>query len=224
MAAGRPVEVILGSASPARLSVLRGAGLDPRVVVSEVDETAILDDLAGTPPEDVVLRLAQAKSDAVVAALLDERTGSGDAAGHTGLVVLTCDSMLLFDGALTGKPHTPDIAADQWRRVRGRSAELLTGHVVTRIDGRQVTGSAVDTVSTAIDFADVSDAEIDAYVATGEPLWVAGGFTLDGLGGWFIDGVDGDPSSVLGIGLPTVRRLLARLGIAVTDLWRPPEN
>lgn len=211
-----PIDVVLGSASPARLSVLRGAGLRPRVVVADVDEAAIIDDLPTAPPDEIVVRLAQAKADAVVATLLDERR---DRTGLPDLVVLTGDSMLLFDGELTGKPHTPDIAVARWKQVRGRTAELLTGHVVTRITGDAVAGTAADTVATTIEFADVTDAEIEAYVATGEPLSVAGGFTLDGLGGWFIDAVDGDPSSVIGIGLPTVRRLLARVGVTVTDLW-----
>ncbi|MFT4126539.1 MAG: Maf family protein [Gordonia sp. (in: high G+C Gram-positive bacteria)] len=213
-------EVILGSASPARLSVLRAAGLDPRVLISDVDEDSVLDGLTGAPPEDVVLRLAMAKGDAVVAALLAERAAADPAAGPLpDAVVLTCDSMLLFRGRLSGKPHTATAATAQWHQVRGQSAQLLTGHQVTRLSGLDVTASAGATAVTAIQFADLTDAEVDAYVATGEPLTVAGGFTLDGLGGWFVDAIDGDPSSVVGIGLPTVRRLLTRVGVAVADLW-----
>ncbi|QTI71247.1 Maf family protein [Gordonia polyisoprenivorans] len=216
-------DVVLGSASPARLSVLTRAGVHPRVLVSDVDEDAILDDLTGVPPSDVVARLAMAKSDAVVATLVAERDGSESAAAQDAsmpdTVVLTCDSMLLFRGALTGKPHTPDVAIAQWKRVRGQSAELLTGHHLAVLRGLDVVASASETASTTIDFADLDDAEIEAYVATGEPLEVAGGFTLDGLGGWFVDAIDGDPSSVLGIGLPTVRRLLRRVGIGVAELW-----
>ena len=226
----RRPEVILGSASPARLAVLRGAGLSPRVIVSDVDEDSVLDGLAGAPADEVVLRLAMAKADAVVAAVLTERadaapSGTDAPTGDRGLVpdaiVLTCDSMLLFRGSLTGKPHTKANATAQWRKVRGQSAQLLTGHQVTVLSGLEVVGSAGETTSTTIDFANASDTEIDAYVDTGEPLSVAGGFTLDGLGGWFIDGIDGDPSSVLGIGLPTVRRLLNRLRIPVATLWDP---
>ncbi|ROZ83336.1 nucleoside triphosphate pyrophosphatase [Gordonia sp. OPL2] len=210
--------VVLGSASPARLRVLRGAGLDPRVIVSDVDEDAILAGLGSAPPAEVVVRLAEAKAEAVVAAVLDG-DDPADGTSSRDLVVLTCDSMLLFDGTLTGKPHTPDVAREQWRRMRGRSAELLTGHAVSHIVDGHVSRRATAAASTTIRFADVSDAAIDAYVATREPLSVAGAFTLDGLGGWFVEGIDGDPSSVLGIGLPTVRRLLGDVGVDVTTLW-----
>ncbi|MAU83640.1 MAG: septum formation inhibitor Maf [Gordonia sp.] len=205
-------EVVLGSASPARLRVLRDAGLDPRVIVSDVDEDALLTTMAAFPPEDIVVRLAQAKADAVVADVLADCDASD-------VVVLTCDSMLFFDGRLSGKPHTAQVAQSQWRTMRNRSAELITGHCVTRIHDGLVAASAHSAASTTIRFADVDDATIDAYVATGEPLSVAGAFTLDGLGGWFVDSVDGDPSSVLGIGLPTVRRLLGEVGVSVVDLW-----
>ncbi|WP_333716616.1 Maf family protein, partial [Gordonia sp. (in: high G+C Gram-positive bacteria)] len=144
----------------------------------------------------------------------------GRTATPSDTVVLTCDSMLLLDGVLTGKPHTADVAREQWRRMRGGTGQLLTGHHVTRISGGALSGQAARTASTTIHFADVDDATIDAYVGTGEPLSVAGAFTLDGLGGWFVDRIDGDPSSVVGIGLPTVRELLAAVGVDVTDLWR----
>ncbi|MGC4962126.1 Maf family protein [Gordonia sp. DT101] len=208
------VSVVLGSASPARLRVLRAAGLDPRVIVSDVDEDAVLRTLHGAPPAEVVVRLAGAKADAVVATIL--------AGAHhtTDTVVLTCDSMLLFDGALSGKPHTVDAACAQWRRMRGRSAELLTGHWVSRIRDSRIVGTAQASAATTIHFADIDDATVDAYAATGEPLAVAGAFTLDGLGGWFVEAIDGDPSSVIGIGLPTVRGLLADVGVDVTSLWR----
>ncbi|WP_373691951.1 Maf family protein [Gordonia mangrovi] len=209
--------VVLGSASPARLRVLRDAGLDPRVIVADIDEDALLSTMAAFPPDDIVIRLAQAKADAVVADVLADVLAEGDAAD---VVVLTCDSMLLCNGQLTGKPHTADVARAQWRTMRGRSAELITGHCVTRIRDGLVAGSAHAAASTTIGFADVDDATIDAYVDTGEPLTVAGAFTLDGLGGWLVDYVDGDPSSVLGIGLPTVRRLLGEVGVSVTVLWQ----
>ncbi|MFT4041839.1 MAG: Maf family nucleotide pyrophosphatase [Gordonia sp. (in: high G+C Gram-positive bacteria)] len=212
-----PIEVVLGSASPARLAVLRRAGLDPRVLVSGIDEDALLTELADTEPAEVVSRLAAAKADAVVAEVLAQR--AHQPAPLTDTVVLSCDSMLLHGGELTGKPHTVDAAAAQWRRLRGSDAQLLTGHCAVRVSELGHTAAATDTASTVIRFGDVSDAEIDAYVATGEPLEVAGAFTLDGLGGWFIDAIDGDPSSVIGIGLPTVRRLLGHLGVDITDLW-----
>ncbi|MFW0790966.1 Maf family protein [Gordonia sp. CPCC 205333] len=204
----------MGSASPARLGVLRNAGLSPRVLVSDVDEDALLEKLVAARPDEIVVRLAQAKADAIIATIAAENP-TADAK----TIVLTCDSMLLFDGALTGKPHRPDIAVAQWRRMRGHSGELVTGHCVSVLQGPDVVDSAHQAHSTVINFDDIDDATIDAYVATGEPLEVAGAFTLDGLGGWFIRGIDGDPSSVLGISLPTIAGLLRGLGIDVTTLW-----
>ncbi len=198
--------------------MLRDAGLDPVVMVSDVDEDALLDELAAAPPDDVVVRLAQAKADAIVELISAPQP---DNQSLRDAVLFTCDSMLLLDGRLTGKPHTADVAAAQWRQMRGRTAQLLTGHCVTRISGGAVVSAAHDTATTVISFAEIDDATIDAYVATGEPLGVAGAFTLDGLGGWFIDSIDGDPSSVIGIGLPTVHRLLRQVGVDVTTLWIP---
>ena len=198
--------------------MLRDAGLDPEVVVSYVDEDAIVEQLAGVEPAEGVVRLAAAKAAEVCADVVG-RAAACDRPTGTDTVVLTCDSMLLLDGVLSGKPHTTAIARDQWRRMRGTTGRLLTGHHVTRIIDGAIAGQAARTVSTTIRFADVDDATIDAYVATGEPLSVAGAFTLDGLGGWFVDGIDGDPSSVVGIGLPTVRELLAAVGVDVTALW-----
>ena len=209
--------VVLGSASPARLGVLRGAGLDPAVLISDLDEDAIIASLGDVEPAVVVTRLAQAKADAVVAALLADPTFTSTAADG---VVLTCDSMLLLDGELSGKPHSPDVAIAQWRRMRGSVGHLMTGHCVTRLRDGVVSVVAADHQSTAVRFSDVSDELIERYVATGEPLKVAGAFTLDGLGGWLLDGIDGDPSSVIGISLPLTRRLLTQVGVDVADLWR----
>jgi len=213
--------VLLGSASPARRRVLTDAGLDPQVLVSDVDEDALIEELAGLPEPQIVTRLAQAKADAVVAEVLAPSADPALAAVADDGVVLTCDSMLLLGGELSGKPHTPEAAAAQWRRMRGTTGHLLTGHCVTRLAGGAVTGAIARSASTAIFFSDVPDAVIDRYVATGEPLEVAGAFTLDGLGGWLLDGIDGDPSSVIGISLPLVRTLLAELGVDVTSLWSP---
>ena len=212
--------VLLGSASPARHRVLVDAGLAPQVLISDVDEDALLAGLGDAEPGEIVVRLAEAKADAVVAAVLaaddpELRAVAGDG------VVLTCDSMLLLDGRLSGKPHTPEVAVAQWRQMRGRTAELLTGHCVTRLAGGAIAGSATGTVSTTIHFSTVSDAVIERYVATGEPLKVAGAFTLDGLGGWLLDGITGDPSSVIGISLPLTRTLLDEVGVDVTELWAP---
>lgn len=212
-----PVRLVLASASPARLSVLRAAGTSPFVSVSRVDEDAVLAALgADVTHEDAVAALARAKAQDVV----DRIVGEGPLPGRA--VVIGCDSMLSIDGELVGKPHTPEVAAARWRAMRGRTGRLLTGHCAILLDDGAVTGPASivgGTRSTTLRFGSPSDAEIDAYVATGEPLEVAGGFTLDGLGGWFVESVDGDPSSVIGISLPLTRELLGGLGISVIELW-----
>lgn len=209
--------LVLASASPARLSVLRGAGVEPLVQVSDVDEDAIIAELGpDVAPEVVVTTLARAKATDVLRTL----TADGHATeGHDDLVVIGCDSMLLFDGKLQGKPGTAEVARARWKRMSGHSAELLTGHSILHARGRQIIAQADDHSGTTVRFGTPSDADLEAYLATGEALQVAGAFTLDGLGGWFIDGIEGDPSSVIGIGLPLVRRLLADAGISVADLW-----
>jgi len=205
--------VILGSASPARLRVLRQAGVHPDVLVADIDEDALAEKLAAAPPTEIVTRLAVAKADALI-----PRVTASDA------VLLTCDSMLHINGTLVGKPHTAEVARARWREMSGGSGVLLTGHCVTRVvDGAPV-AQAVDCESTQIRFGTVDSAAVDAYVATGEPLAVAGSFTLDGYGGWFVDGIDGDPSSVIGISLPLTRRLLARIDVDVTALWSSPSR
>ena len=231
--------LLLASASPARLSTLRSAGIEPVVRVSGVDEDAVLEHAAasaGAPlhPADAVLALARAKADAVVASLRADAGADGDdgAAADAGarrldahgtplpddLVVLGCDSLLELDGEPLGKPTGPADAVERWRRMRGRSGVLHTGHwLVDTRDG--ATGSTGATASTLVHFADLSDAEIDAYVATGEPLAVAGAFTIDGLGGPFVTGLEGDHHTVVGLSLPLLRDLLARLGVSVPELW-----
>ncbi|TLG04725.1 septum formation inhibitor Maf [Nocardia cyriacigeorgica] len=209
-------ELVLASASPARRTVLRSAGIEPVVRVSDVDEDAVAAALpADTPPQRVVVELAKAKA-ATVAAAVPEFAGD--------CVVVGCDSMLLIDGTLQGKPHTPEVARARWNAMAGRSAELITGHCVLRLLDGAVTAEAVDCSSTTIHFAEPEPEALEAYIATGEPLQVAGAFTLDGLGGWFVDRIDGDPSSVIGIGLPLLRRLLDDVGVAVADLWRHPAD
>ena len=195
----RVTELVLASASPARLALLRGAGLDPKVIVSGVDESEFRADT----PAALVALLAQAKAD-TVAARLDR-----------GLVI-GCDSMLDLDGRALGKPGSAEEATALWREMSGRTGTLLTGHcLVDAATGRRAAGVA----ATSVRFGEPSDDEIAAYVASGEPLRVAGAFTLDGRGGWFVDGIDGDHGNVLGISLPLLRRLLAELGVAVTTLW-----
>jgi septum formation protein len=196
------VTFVLASQSPARLATLRKAGLDPQVIVSGVDE----DQLDGLPPVDLALRLAELKCAAVVA----REDLPSDA------VVLGCDSVLELDGEALGKPGTPEEATRRWQAMRGRSGVLVTGHALhDAATGRTVSATA----STTVHFADVTDAEIAAYVATGEPLHVAGAFTVDGLGGAFVTGIEGCHHNVVGVSLPLDRTQLADLGRSSTDVW-----
>jgi septum formation protein len=199
------VRLILASQSPARLNVLRAAGIDPVVRVSGVDEDALVASLANPTPEETVVALSAAKAEAIEH---DDEC-----------VVIGCDSMLLFEGDLVGKPGTAEVARERWRRVAGKSGELITGHTVLRVSAGAVIGKASAAESTTVRFGTPSDEELEAYIATGEPLHVAGGFTIDGRGGWFIDGIDGDHSSVIGISLPLTRRLLGQVGVSVSTLW-----
>ncbi|HEX8869606.1 MAG TPA: nucleoside triphosphate pyrophosphatase [Lentzea sp.] len=199
------MRLILASQSPARLSVLRSAGIEPVVRVSGVDEDALVASLADPTPEETVVALSAAKAEAI----------EHDAE----CVVVGCDSMLLFEGELVGKPGTAEVARERWRRVAGKSGELITGHTVLRVSDGVITDRASDAESTIVRFGTPSDEELEAYIATGEPLHVAGGFTIDGLGGWFIDGIDGCHTSVIGISLPLTRKLLGEVGVAVSQLW-----
>ncbi|NKQ58267.1 septum formation inhibitor Maf [Amycolatopsis sp. K13G38] len=201
---------VLASASPARLGVLRAAGIEPGVVVSGVDEDAVAAALTDPSPAELVTALAVAKAEAVVETV---------AATHADAVVVGCDSMLSIGGEMVGKPGEPEVARKRWAQMAGGSGELLTGHAVLRLENGVVTRRATDSQTTTVRFAEPSTDELEAYVATGEPLAVAGAFTLDGRGGWFVEGIDGDPSSVIGISLPLTRRLLARIGVSVVDLW-----
>ncbi|MGW5052828.1 Maf family protein [Actinokineospora sp. NPDC004072] len=200
------MQLVLASQSPARLNVLRAAGADPLVRVSGVDEDAIIARLGEAEPDAVVTALAEAKAREVAGEFADA-------------LVIGCDSMLDFDGELVGKPATAEVARERWSRMAGGTGELLTGHALLRVREGAVVAAATGAERTLIRFGRPTQAEVDAYIATGEPLKVAGAFTLDALGGWFVDGIDGDPSSVIGISLPLVRRLLADLGSSVTALW-----
>lgn len=203
--------IVLGSASSGRLSVLRKAGVEPVVLVSDVDEDAIIASLADAGPGDVVRALATAKAQRVADSLDDSLSSD--------CVVIGCDSMLEFDGRLTGKPGAPDAARQQWHSMAGRSAVLHTGHCVLRLTAGAVTDQVTELGSTTVRFGEPSTVDLEAYLDTGEPLWVAGAFTLDGLGSWFIDGIEGDPSNVIGLSLPLLRRMLAGLGVSVAQLW-----
>jgi septum formation protein len=204
--------VVLGSASTGRLRVLRSAGIDPLVVVSGVDEDAAIAELGDGPdPAAVVTALAEAKAHAVVREL--------DAEVSADCVVIGCDSMLYVNGELRGKPQTPEQARRQWNSMAGQSGQLFTGHCVIRMLDAQVRRSETIAEVTTVHFGVPTEAELTAYIARGEPLGVAGAFTIDGLGGWFIDGVDGDPSNVVGLGLAVTRRLLESSAVQISDLW-----
>jgi septum formation protein len=205
------VRLVLASASPARLGVLRAAGLDPLVEVADVDEAALLAATPDNTPGAKVTGLAAAKATKVARRVADD---------HPDALVVGCDSMLLLDGQLQGKPGDPDTARRRWRMMAGRTGELVTGHTVLRMADGAINQVAEGHAVTAVRFARPSDAELEAYLATDEPLAVAGAFTLDGFGGWFVEGIDGDPSNVIGISLPLLRRLLSAVGVSVTDLWR----
>jgi septum formation protein len=194
--------LVLGSASPARLATLRAAGVEPLVVVSGIDESQV----DGLPPAELALQLAELKCAAVVAR--DDLP--------MGALVLGCDSVLELDGEALGKPGDAETARARWREMRGRSGVLHTGHAVHDTSAGRV---AAATASTVVHFAALSDDEIDAYVATGEPLQVAGAFTVDGLGGPFVTGIEGDHHNVVGLSLPLLRDLLAELGHSWTGLW-----
>lgn len=195
-----PLPFVLASKSPARLATLRAAGVEPTVIVSGVDESQ----LDGLAPAELALGLAELKAAAV----------AGRPEVPDGAVVLGCDSVLELDGEALGKPDDAEQARRRWRRMRGRDGVLHTGHALH--DGeRRVSATA----STRVWFADVTDEEIDAYVATGEPLHVAGAFTIDGLGGAFVDRIEGDHHTVVGLSLPLLRRLLADLGHSFVSLW-----
>ena len=194
--------LVLASQSPARLATLRSAGVEPVVIVSGVDESQ----LDGLPPAELALQLAELKCAAV--------SGRDDL--PVGALVLGCDSVLDLDGAAFGKPDDAEDAVRRWRAMRGRSGVLRTGHSLRDTATGRV---AAATASTTVHFADLGDDEIAAYVATGEPLVVAGAFTVDGLGGAFVTGIEGDHHNVVGVSLPLVRDLVAELGHSWPDLW-----
>lgn len=199
------MRLILASKSPARLQVLRRAGLHPEVIVSGFDEKQIQD----PSPTSLAMRLAEHKGLSVGPQV------EGD------FVLLACDSVLEFEGRAHGKPGSREKAIERWGRMRGKSGILHTGHFLMVSVGGQ-TSRQTRIGSTVVDFADLSDDEIEAYAATGEPQRVAGGFTIDGRGGAFVTAVHGDPYNVVGVSLPLLRQMVIDAGLSYASLWDPP--
>ena len=201
------MRLVLASASPARLETLRRAGVHPTVVVSDVDESLVeADDI-----RELVSELARRKAEAVAAEVLPADD----------VVVVGCDSLLEVDGTVYGKPGSPENAAELWSRLSRTTGLLVTGHHVI-VSAQGDVQSTNRTAETLVHFADLTEAEIAAYASTGEPEAVAGGFTIDGYGGAFITGIEGDPHNVVGISLPLLRMMLADLGVTWHDLWNEP--
>ena len=197
------MRLVLASQSPSRRMLLEQGGVTPVLRPAHIDEDAVIASLHDAPPATTVSTLARAKAEVVVPEYPDD-------------VVVGCDSMLLLGGELLGKPHTVEATIERWKAQRGKQAQLLTGHAVW-FGGEWV----VDTISTTIRFGDASDADIEAYAASGQALECAGAFTLEALGSWFIDSIDGDPTSVIGLSMPLLRRCLYRFGLNASDFWQP---
>jgi len=203
------VRLVLASTSPARLATLRAAGVEPLTISPGVDEDAVVAAAGHLEPAQMVELLARAKAEAVAKSHGSTIDG----------LILGGDSAFVIDGIIHGKPHLPDVARERWLRQRGRTGVLYSGHWLIDNRGGQ-NNAAVGIVTHAeVTFADVTDAEIDAYIATGEPLQVAGAFTIDSLGGPFIESIIGDPHTVVGLSLPALRNLVRSFGIEWTDLW-----
>ncbi|MFY9713233.1 MAG: Maf family protein [Microbacterium sp.] len=217
------MRVCLASTSPARLMLLRQAGIGPMTLAPDVDEDAVAASAAGMrggelPPEELVLLLARAK-----AADVAKRIATADPEFDG--IVIGGDSMFELGGRVYGKPYTPEEATRRWQEMRGATGVLHSGHSVIRVAPGSGCTEATAVADASVTFADdIDDAEIAAYVASGEPLLVAGAFTVDSLGGAFITRVDGDPSTVVGMSLSTIRRLAAELGVVWTDLWIPAQS
>ena len=195
------MRLVLASQSPSRRMLLEQGGVEPVLRPAHIDEEAVIASLHDAPPATTVATLARAKAETAIAEFPDD-------------VVVGCDSMLLLDGELLGKPHTVEETVHRWKAQRGKDAQLLTGHAVW-FGGEWVE----DTVATTIRFGEVSDADIEAYARSGQPLECAGAFTLEALGSWFIDSISGDPTSVIGLSMPLLRRCLYRFGLDASDFW-----
>jgi septum formation protein len=207
--------LVLASTSPARLALLRAGGIEPTTISPGVDEEALTARSIEMGLIDTTAHMVQILAKAKAEAVLDHP----DAAGA---IIIGCDSSLEFDGKALGKPHKPEVAIDRWKSMRGRAGTLFSGHWV--IDNRnpvvgQLPPATGRVSSTIVHFADITDAEIDAYVATQEPLKVAGAFTIDGLGGAFLRSIEGDAHTVIGLSLPVLRDIVTDLGVFYPSLW-----
>jgi septum formation protein len=200
------VHLYLASTSPARLTTLRAAGVEPHVIPSHVDEDAAVEANQPLAPTELVELLARLKAEAVVTPELDG-------------FILGCDSAFELDGLVYGKPHLPELARERWLRQRGREGQLHSGHWLIDHRGGTINGAVGAVSSSYVRFANVSEAEIDAYIATGEPLEVAGAFTIDSLGAAYISEIRGDAHSVVGVSVATLRELLGGFGVEWHSLW-----
>jgi septum formation protein len=213
------MRLYLASTSPARLALLRAAGIEPVLINPDVDEARVVAETEASrgdalEPRVLVELLARAKAEAAASAVLTEPLDG---------LLLGGDSVFVLDGVIYGKPHTAQAARERWERQRGRTGTLYSGHWLIEVEGG-VPGQSIGAVAEAeVTFADdLDDAELDAYIATGEPLYVAGAFTIDSLGAPFITSIVGDPSTVVGLSLPTLRRLVRGLGHEWPTLWNRP--
>jgi septum formation protein len=200
------VRLYLASTSPARLATLRATGVEPIVLPSNVDEEGAVAAAGPLTPTEMVQLLARLKAEAVVAPDIDG-------------FILGCDSAFELDGAVYGKPHTAAVARERWMLQRGREGQLHSGHWLIDHRGGRAAGSAGTVSSTFVRFADLGDDEVDAYIATGEPLEVAGAFTIDSLGAGYISEIRGDAHSVVGVSLAALRLMLAEFGVPWHSLW-----
>ena len=223
------ISFLLASASPARAKVLRGAGITPKIIVPNFDEESLVGKLLEQEPKphELVLAVARGKAEAALQEILKDPTSVFTQGDSGKALLVACDSMLEIDGQMQGKPHTPELAFERIKAMQGRHGTLWTGHAAFSIPwGTAWRNQTKDSFAytqgaeaTTIHMGRMTDDEIHAYVATGEPLEVAGSFTIDGLGGAFIDSIDGDPHSVIGISLPLLRDMSEMLGIFWPDLW-----
>lgn len=221
--------LILASASPARATTLRNAGFDPHILVSSVDEDAILEHLAQAPSAEKVRALAEAKARDVALAYIDADETTPLPGGHS--LIIGCDSMFELDGQVYGKPHTAEVARERLHLMSGRTGTLFTGHHVVLIrhwpadddadetERLEIVAQASGVSRAAVTMAELTEEEIEAYIASGEPLEVAGSFTIDGRGGPFIESIVGDPHGIVGISLPLVRELCAQVGMPLIRFW-----